>query len=123
MSDESNVGQKPTIPLIDEVTGQQIGTITLEGELHYSRLLKANDDTYAMVDEKNWEIARQRFPGAMHYRLLSPDPRLPKTLTFTAQAQQDIHRFHGYPVIEMNDHLYAVPERHTEKLCEIFPQE
>lgn len=121
MSDKSNVvpinlasksaDEKLKVSLVDEVTGEQIGTATLEGEMKYSRILKAGEDTCLMVDEANWEVARNRFPWKMQVRPFSTAAMKPRLLSGRS-----------YVVIEIGEHVFAVPERHTEELCRIFPQ-
>ena len=132
MSDKSNVvpinlasksaDEKLKVSLVDEVTGEQIGTATLEGEMKYSRILKAGEDTYLMVDEANWEVAWNRFPWKMRARPFSTAAMKPRSLGMSTMTHDRLLSGRSYVVIEIGEHVFAVPERHMEELCRIFPQ-
>ncbi len=125
MSDESHVvpinlasksaHNKETRPLYNE-EGEQIGMATLECEITYSRVIQAGEDTYLMVDEKNWDVARGRFPWKMTARTL---PVTARKLGMAMVAKTD---YAGYVLIEIGEHMFVVPERHTEALCRMYPQ-
>jgi hypothetical protein len=116
---------KLKLPFYNAETGERAGTATLEGEVHFSRIIQAGEDKYLMVDPQNWEIARKNCPGCMHFRFLDePKQGLTELKTIVMKARQIgvTAALRGYPVIELGNGLFAVPDIHTEELCAKFPQ-
>jgi len=128
--------EKITLPFHKAENGEEAGTATLEGEMKFSRIIQAGEDKYLMVDEVNWDVARKNCPGCGRFRLLdapkeitdSPSmigKEVKKTLKVAFMKSRQVGvtaRLRGYPVIELGRGMFAVPERHTEELCQKFPQ-
>lgn len=113
-------GDETAVAIIDD-EGRVVGRAIMEGQMSYSQIIKAGEDTYLMVDEANWEIARGRFPWKMRARPFSPAMK-PRSLGMTTMIAPKAVSSRQYVAIELGEHIFAVPERHTEELCRLFPQ-